>query len=98
MDIKTFEAKLAELNLSKKEFATMVGAAYNGVVNWNSKGETPKWVDSWLENYEKAKSYETMRDQVFRIEKIKQCFKGLLKGGLKGIKFTLEIKVKKSGF
>ena len=49
----------------------MVGAAYNGVVNWNSKGETPKWVDSWIENYEKAKSYEAMRDQVFRIEKIK---------------------------
>lgn len=71
MDIKTFEAKLSELNLSKKEFATMVGAVYNGVVNWNSKGETPKWVDSWLENYEKAKSYEAMRDQVFRIEKIK---------------------------
>lgn len=71
MDIKTFEAKLAELNLSKKEFAAMVGAVYNGVVNWNSKGETPKWVDSWLDNYEKAKSYEAMRDQVFRIEKIK---------------------------
>ena len=33
MDIKTFESKLAELNLSKKEFANIVGAVYNGVVN-----------------------------------------------------------------
>ncbi|CUU83174.1 acyl carrier protein [Campylobacter hyointestinalis subsp. hyointestinalis] len=52
MDIQTFETKLNELNLTKKEFANIVGAVYNGVVNWNTKGETPKWVDSWLENYE----------------------------------------------
>jgi len=71
MNIKVFEAKLAELGLSKKEFAAMVGAVYNGVVNWNSKGETPKWVDSWIENYEKAKSYEIIKEQVLRVEKIK---------------------------
>ncbi|EGS5837186.1 hypothetical protein I8656_000175 [Campylobacter jejuni] len=55
MDIETFEKKLNELELTKKEFANMVGAVYNGVINWNAKGETPKWVDSWLINYEKAK-------------------------------------------
>ncbi|EJG9584726.1 hypothetical protein AB0Q24_001894, partial [Campylobacter jejuni] len=55
MDIETFEKKLNELELTKKEFANMVGAVYNGVINWNTKGETPKWVDSWLINYEKAK-------------------------------------------
>lgn len=58
MDIKNFEKKLAELNLTKKEFANLVGAVYNGVVNWNTKGETPKWVDSWLENYAKAKTLD----------------------------------------
>ncbi|EAH4950574.1 hypothetical protein ACS18H_001352 [Campylobacter coli] len=55
MDIETFEKKLNELELTKKEFANMVGAVYNGVINWNAKGETPKWVDTWLINYEKAK-------------------------------------------
>lgn len=55
MDIETFEKKLNELELTKKEFANMVGAVYNGVINWNAKGETPKWVDSWLINHEKAK-------------------------------------------
>ncbi|EPC9498552.1 hypothetical protein ACR3TS_001742 [Campylobacter coli] len=55
MDIETFEKKLNQLELTKKEFANMVGAVYNGVINWNAKGETPKWVDSWLINYEKAK-------------------------------------------
>lgn len=58
MDIENFEKKLAELNLTKKEFANLVGAVYNGVVNWNTKGETPKWVDSWLENYAKAKTLD----------------------------------------
>lgn len=55
MNIKAFENKLNDLGLTKKEFANMVGAAYNGVVNWNTKGKTPNWVDSWLENYEKSK-------------------------------------------
>lgn len=58
MDMENFEKKLAELNLTKKEFANLVGAVYNGVVNWNTKGETPKWVDSWLENYAKAKTLD----------------------------------------
>lgn len=53
MNIATFEKKLNELNLTKKEFAKMVGAVYNSVINWNVKDETPKWVDSWICNYEK---------------------------------------------
>ncbi|HEG3598216.1 TPA: hypothetical protein SC286_001529 [Campylobacter jejuni] len=27
-------------------------------MNWKSKGETPKWVDTWLENYEYKKFYD----------------------------------------
>lgn len=58
MKIESFEKRLTELNITKKEFANLVGAVYNGVVNWNTKGETPKWVDSWLENYAKANKYD----------------------------------------
>ena len=61
MDIQGFENSLAGLKLSKKDFAKMVGAAYNGVVNWNVRGQTPAWVDSWLENYEKARKYEQIK-------------------------------------
>ncbi|MBZ7987459.1 hypothetical protein [Campylobacter canadensis] len=73
MDIKTFEKKLNELNLTKKEFANMVGAVYNGVVNWNTKGETPKWVDSWLENYEQQKSFNNLVNEVekYTVKEIK---------------------------
>lgn len=69
MDIQTFETKLNELNLTKKEFANMVGAVYNGVVNWNTKGETPKWVDSWLENYEKGKTLDELLNIIKKYEK-----------------------------
>ncbi|EAJ5683113.1 hypothetical protein BBZ05_04330 [Campylobacter lari] len=69
MDIKVFEKKLNELNLTKKEFANMVGAVYNSVVNWNTKGETPKWVDSWICNYEKARSYEKIKSYIVELVK-----------------------------
>lgn len=34
----------------------MTGLAYSSVSNWNDNNKPiPKWVDSWLINYEKAK-------------------------------------------
>ena len=36
-----------------------------------SRNPYPPYLKFMLENYIKAKSYESMRDQVFRIEKIK---------------------------
>ena len=44
MDIQDFESTLKRLDLSKADFAKMVGAVYNGVINWNVRGQTPKWV------------------------------------------------------
>lgn len=50
------------LDLSKADFAKMVGAVYNGVINWNVRGQTPKWVQSWLENYEKARKFDKIKE------------------------------------
>ncbi|EGD3450257.1 hypothetical protein IBD56_001100 [Campylobacter coli] len=69
MDIETFEKKLNELELTKKEFANMVGAVYNGVINWNAKGETPKWVDSWLLNYEKSLALDELLNIIEKYKK-----------------------------
>lgn len=60
MEIRDFEKKLDEVGLNKKEFSRLVGMGYNCVVNWNSKGRTPKWVDSWLDNYKKAKALDNI--------------------------------------
>ena len=58
MKIESFEKRLTELNLTKKEFATIVGMPYQTLMNWNQKNQTSIWVDSWLENYVKAKKYD----------------------------------------
>ncbi len=64
MDIQDFESTLKRLELSKADFAKMVGAVYNGVINWNVRGQTPKWVQSWLENYEKARKFDKIKELV----------------------------------
>lgn len=64
MDIQDFESTLKRLDLSKADFAKMVGAVYNGVINWNVRGQTPKWVQSWLENYEKARKFDKIKELI----------------------------------
>lgn len=64
MDIQDFESTLKRLDLSKADFAKIVGAVYNGVINWNVRGQTPKWVQSWLENYEKARKFDKIKELI----------------------------------
>ena len=72
MTKKEFDNTLKQMALTRQEFCKLTGLEYSTVANWNDeKLPIPSWVSSWVENYEKAKSYEAMRDQVFRIEKIK---------------------------
>lgn len=61
MTIDEFEKNLKDVNLSKKEFAEIIGAAYNGVIKWGNRGETPAWVDSWFFNYKKAKEFDELK-------------------------------------
>jgi len=55
MNYSEFSAKLDEMGLSKKDFAAMVGRSHNSVINWSQAGDLPAWVDSWIENYRKAR-------------------------------------------
>ncbi|WP_066389508.1 hypothetical protein [Helicobacter himalayensis] len=60
MENVEFENKLKELGLSKKEFVKIVGMPYQTLMNWRAKGQTPIWVDSWLEFYTKAKAFDAL--------------------------------------
>ncbi len=56
---------LDEIGLSKKEFASMCKISYNTVNNWNDDTKPiPPWVDSWVDNYVKAKAFDTVVDAV----------------------------------
>lgn len=53
---KDFDEKIKNLRLSRQDFCKLTGLAYSSVSNWNDESKPiPKWVDSWLENYGKAK-------------------------------------------
>ncbi len=63
---------LKDINLSKKEFANLSDISYNTVNNWNDETKPiPSWVESWLYNFVKAKSYEEVKNAVLDIEGIK---------------------------
>ncbi|WP_343353260.1 hypothetical protein V3I05_07960 [Helicobacter mastomyrinus] len=59
-----FEQKLEQLGLSKKEFTAIVGMPYQTLMNWKQKEQTPIWVDSWLENYAKAKTLDDVAKSI----------------------------------
>ena len=66
-----FNILLKQANLTKKEFCAILNIAYPTVNNWGSSKDIPYWVESWLENYIKSKSYEDIKDKVLEIEGIK---------------------------
>lgn len=55
MDNNKFVKLLKESNLNKKEFSEKTKLAYSTVANWSTTNNVPEWVESWLENYTKAK-------------------------------------------
>jgi len=61
--------RLKKLNMTKKQFAEVTGLGVTTITNWKSDGKKiPSWVDSYLDSYEKAKAYESIRDKVLEIE------------------------------
>ncbi|WP_104722794.1 hypothetical protein [Helicobacter mesocricetorum] len=58
MSYNEFDETLEKLGLNKKDFANMVKMSYTSVTNWKQNTEVAGWVDSWLENYAKAKALE----------------------------------------
>ena len=63
-----FTNKLKNIGLNKSKFAKLSGENYSTVLGWgriyeNVKKEkkilkVPIWIDSWIENYEKAQKYD----------------------------------------
>lgn len=61
--------KLELAGITKKELCEIVGLNYPTVNNWGAPTvPVPKWVESWLDNYIKAKSYEDIKERIFEIE------------------------------
>ena len=70
MDKETLNELLKKASLSRKDLAEKLNCAQQTINNWGSTQNIPYWVESWLENYIKAKSYEDVKNKIFEIEKI----------------------------
>ena len=63
MDYDSFKELLKKNKMTIKEFAAKVGINSKTIsTTWCSKQETPIWVDSWFENFEKAKSFDDLKN------------------------------------
>ncbi len=61
MTTNDFKILLDKAKLSKKDFSKLTSIAYGTIGNWNDDTRPiPSWVESWLENYIKAKDIETV--------------------------------------
>lgn len=71
MTKEDFQQKLKDLKLSLTDFAKLINTPYTTVQNWTRENHTPpNWLDSWFDNYEKAKSFESVKDEVIKLAKL----------------------------
>jgi hypothetical protein len=60
-----FDNKLDIAGISRKEFAELSKTSYGTVTKWNDIDRpVPSWVDSWIENYIKAKVSDNIIEAV----------------------------------
>lgn len=64
MEAREFKVLLGAANLSKKEFAQMIGISQQSVNNWGVSKAVPYWVEGYLKNYIELKKYEAIRDKI----------------------------------
>ena len=64
MKFEEFEVALQKAELGKRNFAKLVGMNPNSVSNWSVSNKIPDWVESWLENYIKAKDMDKIIEAI----------------------------------
>lgn len=69
MDNKRFKDLLKLAKLSKKELAIKTNLAYSTVNNWGSSQNFPHWVESWLENFVKARNFDKIVEEIEIVKK-----------------------------
>lgn len=60
MDKEELKQLLKQANLTKKEFASIIGISVGSLNNWGSTQNVPYWVKSWLENYIEKQKHQKM--------------------------------------
>lgn len=72
LNYEIFEELLKNAQLTKKEFANLVDMNYTSITNWNKSEKIPVWVQSWLENYIRAKIADDILDSLEPLLKMRK--------------------------
>ena len=65
MKYDEFKETLKRYGLTIKEFARLCGLNPKSIsITWKSKNEVPQWVESWLTNYIKAKTLDSVKEVI----------------------------------
>ena len=70
MNKEEFKELLTQAKLTKREFSEILNINLGSMNNWGSTQNIPYWVESWLDNYIRAKNYNDMRDFIIKREKL----------------------------
>lgn len=62
MNTVEFKKLLNIAKLSKKELSQNLSIPYPTVLSWGSTNKIPAWLESWLKNYIKAKSFDKIME------------------------------------
>lgn len=71
MERQEFNELLSIANMSKKEFAELVGMEYGTINSWGSSGKTiPSWVEPFLKCQAKSKAFDLIANKVDEVRKV----------------------------
>lgn len=71
MDMERLNHMLKLAGITKKEFALLININAQSVYAWESTKPAPYWVWSWLENYAKARMFDSMMELGKSLEEVK---------------------------
>ncbi len=64
MDNKEFKSLLKDAGLTKKKLSEMLKISPHTVNGWGTTKDIPYWVESWLKNYIKAQTLDSVKDVI----------------------------------
>lgn len=72
MTKEEFNIRLKSLKINAKDFARIADIPYSTINNWGFKTNdkiipVPKWVEPFLEHYEKSRKYDYLKNEIFEV-------------------------------
>ena len=64
MNVQQFKQKLRDLKINQLTLAKDLGISDQQVTNWNKKGEYPKYVEFYFENFDNKEELKALKEKI----------------------------------